>query len=172
MREIVRISSNAPWEPVAAYSRAVRAGDFLAVSGTTGFDERGVVVGVNQMYVQARQALENIRKALERAGVPMRNVIRTRMFVTDISRFAEIARAHREYFADARPASTAVEVKRLVHPDMLIEIEADAYAPEPAASRAAAARPGPPAARTKASKRAKGNAAKPKRRAAKRGRPR
>ena len=128
MSAISRISSNAPWEPVVAYSRAVRAGDFVAVSGTTAFDEHGLIVGAGQMYVQARQALANIRSALERANVSMRDVVRTRMFVTDISRFAEAARAHREVFADSPPATSMVEVRRLVHPDMLIEIEADAYA--------------------------------------------
>jgi len=128
MSAISRISSNAPWEPVVAYSRAVRAGDFVAVSGTTAFDEHGLIVGAGQMYVQARQALANIRAALERANVSMRDVVRTRMFVTDISRFAEAARAHREVFADSPPATSMVEVRRLVHPDMLIEIEADAYA--------------------------------------------
>jgi len=129
MDEIVRISTKTPWEPVAAYSRAVRAGDFVAVSGTTATDEHGTLAGVGQMYVQARQALTNIQSALERAGLSISNVIRTRMFVTDITRFEEAARAHREFFADTRPASTMVEVRRLVHPDMLIEIEADAYAP-------------------------------------------
>lgn len=128
MSAISRISSNAPWEPVVAYSRAVRAGDFVAVSGTTAFDEHGLIVGAGQMYVQARQALANVRAALERANVSMREVVRTRMFVTDIGRFAEAARAHREFFADSPPATTMVEVRRLVHPDMLIEIEADAYA--------------------------------------------
>ena len=144
MSQIARISSGAPWEPVAAYSRAVKAGDFVAVSGTTAIDERGLVVGGGQMYVQARQTLLNIRRALERLGLSMRDVVRTRMFVTDISRFAEAARAHREFFADAPPATSMIEIKRLVHPDMLIEIEADAYAGSKAAAppaRAAARSP-------------------------------
>jgi len=128
MSAISRISSNAPWEPVVAYSRLVRAGDYVAVSGTTATDENGLVVGAGQMYVQARQALTNIRAALERAGVSLHDVIRTRMFVTDIGRYAEAARAHREVFADFPPATSMVEVRRLIHPDMLIEIEADAYA--------------------------------------------
>ena len=128
MSAISRLSSNAPWEPVVAYSRLVRAGDYVAVSGTTALDEHGLVVGGGQMYVQARQALANIRTALERAGVSLRDVIRTRMFVTDIARYAEAARAHREVFADFPPATSMVEVRRLIHPDMLIEIEADAYA--------------------------------------------
>jgi enamine deaminase RidA (YjgF/YER057c/UK114 family) len=128
MNAISRISSNTPWEPVVAYSRLVRAGDFVAVSGTTATDEHGRIVGAGQMYVQARQALMNIRAALERAGVSLHDVIRTRMFVTDIGRYAEAARAHRELFADSPPATTMVEVHRLIHPDMMIEIEADAYA--------------------------------------------
>ena len=127
MGRVARFSSGAPWEPVAAYSRAVRAGDFVAVSGTTAIDERGLVVGAGQMYVQARQALLNIQRALEKAGLSLGEVVRTRMFVTDIARFADAARAHREFFADTPPASTMVEVRRLVHPAMLIEIEADAY---------------------------------------------
>ncbi|HKF28504.1 MAG TPA: RidA family protein [Candidatus Binataceae bacterium] len=127
MAQLVRISSGAPWEPVAAYSRAVKAGEFVAVSGTTAIDERGLVVGGGQMYVQARQALLNIRAALQTVGLSMQDVVRTRMFVTDISRFGEVARAHHEFFAEAPPASTMVEVTGLVHPAMLIEIEVDAY---------------------------------------------
>ncbi len=134
MSAISRFSSNAPWEPVVGYSRLVRAGDFVAVSGTTATDEHGLIVGAGQMYVQARQALANIRAALERAGVSLHEVVRTRMFVTDIGRYAEAARAHREFFADSPPATTMVEVRRLVHPDMLIEIEADAYAAMPPSS--------------------------------------
>jgi enamine deaminase RidA (YjgF/YER057c/UK114 family) len=128
MSAISRISTNTPWEPIVGYSRLVRAGDIVAVSGTTATDERGVIVGGGQMYVQARQALVNIRTALERAGLAMHHVIHTRMFVTDMSRFAEVARAHKEFFADSPPASTIVEVRRLANPDMMIEIEADAYA--------------------------------------------
>ncbi len=141
MGDIARFSSGAPWEPVAAYARAVKAGDFVAVSGTTSIDERGLVVGGGQMYVQARQTLLNIERALQKAGLSMRNVVRTRMFVTDISRFAEAARAHHEFFADSPPASTMVEVRRLVHPDMLIEIEADAYAGSSAKAAPAATGP-------------------------------
>lgn len=136
MAQLARISSGTAWEPVAAYSRAVKAGEFVAVSGTTATDERGLVVGEGQMYVQARQALLNIRSALEKLGLSVHDVVRTRMFVTDISRFAEVARAHHEFFAAAPPASTLVEVRRLLLPAMLIEIEADAYrgsAPKPTA---------------------------------------
>ena len=128
MSAISRISTDTPWEPIAGYSRLVRAGEIVAVSGTTATDEHGLIVGAGQMYVQARQALANIRAALERVGLAMEHVIRTRMFVTDMGRFAEAARAHKEFFADSPPASTIVEVRRLAHPDMMIEIEADAYA--------------------------------------------
>jgi enamine deaminase RidA (YjgF/YER057c/UK114 family) len=152
MSAISRISTNTPWEPIVGYSRLVRAGDMVAVSGTTATDERGMIVGAGQMYVQARQSLVNIRTALDRAGLAMHHVIRTRMFVTDMNRFAEVARAHKEFFADAPPASTVVEVRRLAHPDMMIEIEADAYAgaantqpasakPQAAVKPKAAARP-------------------------------
>jgi enamine deaminase RidA (YjgF/YER057c/UK114 family) len=128
MSAISRIATNTPWEPIVGYSRLVRAGDLVAVSGTTATDERGLIVGAGQMYVQARQALLNIQTALERAGVAMTQVVRTRMFVTDMERFAEAARAHKEFFANSPPASTVVEVRRLANADMMIEIEADAYA--------------------------------------------
>jgi enamine deaminase RidA (YjgF/YER057c/UK114 family) len=128
MSKFERFASNATWEPLFGYSRAVRAGEWLAVSGTTATDERGMPVGVGQMYVQARQALLNIKAAVERAGLSVTDVVRTRVFVTDMLRFAEVARAHREMFGDTLPASTVVEVRRLVHPSMMVEIEADAYA--------------------------------------------
>ena len=128
MSAISRISTGTPWEPIFGYSRLVRVGDIVAVSGNTATDERGLIVGGGQMYVQARQALINIRTALKRAGLEMNQVVRTRMFVTDMTRSAEVARAHKEVFADSPPASTIVEVRRLAHPDMMIEIEADAYA--------------------------------------------
>jgi enamine deaminase RidA (YjgF/YER057c/UK114 family) len=124
---IRRVASGAPWEPIFGYSRAVKAGGWVAVSGTTSFDGNGRIIGYGQMYVQARQAIANIAAALERAGATLGDVVRTRVFATDLTRFAEIARAHRESFGAAPPTSTAVEVRRLVHPDMLVEIEADAY---------------------------------------------
>jgi enamine deaminase RidA (YjgF/YER057c/UK114 family) len=127
MAEISRIASGAPWEPIFGYTRAVKAGGWLAVSGTTGFDENGLIVGRNQMYVQARQAIANIAMALERAGMTLADVVRTRVFVTDMERFSEVARAHLEAFGANPPASTVVEVRRLVNPDMMIEIEADAF---------------------------------------------
>ncbi len=127
MSQIERVASNTPWEPIFGYVRKVKAGNWLAISGTTATDERGMVVGGGQMYVQARQALANLKHHVESAGFSLADVIRTRVFVTDISRFAEVARAHLEVFGENPPASTLVEVKRLVHPDMLIEVEVDAY---------------------------------------------
>jgi enamine deaminase RidA (YjgF/YER057c/UK114 family) len=128
MEDIRRLNSNAPWEPIFGYARAVKAGDWLLISGTTSFDAQGVVVGRGQMYAQARQAIENIVAVLERAGMALSNVVRTRIFVTEIGDFEAVSRAHREAFGANPPAATVVEVSRLVHPDMMIEIEADAYA--------------------------------------------
>jgi len=127
MAGISRIASGAPWEPIFGYTRAVKAGEWLAISGTTGFDENGRIVGHNQMYVQARQAIANIAMALERADMTLADVVRTRVFVTDIGRFGDVARAHLEAFGKNPPASTVVEIRRLVNPDMMIEIEADAF---------------------------------------------
>ncbi|HTY54957.1 MAG TPA: RidA family protein [Candidatus Binataceae bacterium] len=151
MDDIIRISSSTRWEPVFGYSRAVRIGDLVVVSGTTATNESGAVVAVNQMYSQARQTIANIGAALTRAGASLSDVIRTRVFVTDITRFREIARAHSEAFGSSPPASTMVEVRRLIHPDMLIEIEADAIirsAHEPASS----AKSGTPAKNNKTTK--------------------
>lgn len=127
MSPIERFAGNTPWEPIFGYSRAVRAGDWLVLSGTTAVDERGLVVGAGQMYVQTRQALLNIKTHIERAGLTIANVVRTRVFTTDISRYSEIARAHKEILGDMPPASTLVEVRRLIHPEMLVEIEADVW---------------------------------------------
>jgi enamine deaminase RidA (YjgF/YER057c/UK114 family) len=127
MSEVTRIASQSRFEPVFGFSRAVRAGNWVVVSGTTAFDEHGTIVGKNQMYVQARQVIANIGAALERAGMTLANVVRTRVFVTDMTRFVEVARAHQERFGANPPASTVVEVRGLAHPDMLVEIEADAY---------------------------------------------
>jgi enamine deaminase RidA (YjgF/YER057c/UK114 family) len=125
------ISSGAPWEPIVGYSRAVRVGPFIHVAGTTGIDAEGNVVGKDDPYAQAMQALRNIEAALAKAGARMSDVVRTRVFTTDISRWQEIGRAHGEFFRDVRPASTMVEVVRLISPDMLVEIEADAILPDP-----------------------------------------
>jgi enamine deaminase RidA (YjgF/YER057c/UK114 family) len=170
MSRIDRVASNAPWEPIFGYVRKVKAGNWLAISGTTATDERGMIVGGGQMYVQARQALANIKHHIESAGFSLADVIRTRVFVTDISRFAEVARAHKEVFGENPPASTLVEVRRLVHPDMLIEVEADAFGgggsevPTPFAKEKKQATAPKPAAKAPSRAPAKAKASKPKRR--------
>jgi len=126
----LNISSGAPWEKTVGYSRAVRVFGLIEVAGTTAVDERGEVVGAGDPYAQARYALEKIGRALSEAGAGFENVIRTRIFVTDISRWEEVGRAHGEVFRDIRPASTLVAVASLVRSDLLVEIEATAFVPE------------------------------------------
>ena len=120
------ISTGAPWESIVGYSRAVRVGSHVAVSGTAPVGDNGEVVGVGDAYVQAKRCIEIIEQALKDAGSGLGEVVRTRMFVTDISQWEAIGRAHGEAFGDIRPATAMVEVSQLIDPDMIVEIEADA----------------------------------------------
>ncbi len=120
------ISSGAKWEDIVGYSRAVRVGSRIYLTGTTAIDGNGNMVGVDDGYAQTVQAIRNIERALQQAGATLSSVVRTRMFVTDISRWQEYGRAHREFFGDIRPCATMVEVRALIDPQMLIEIEVDA----------------------------------------------
>jgi enamine deaminase RidA (YjgF/YER057c/UK114 family) len=125
-----RISSGTPWEHIVGYSRAIRTGSHISVSGTTATDVSGRVVGQGDPYAQTIQALRNIETALEALGAGLEHVVRTRMFVTDISQWREIARAHGEFFGEIRPATSMVQVTRLIDEAMLVEIEADAIVDE------------------------------------------
>ena len=126
----INISSGAKWEDIVGYSRAVRVGNVVEVAGTVAVDSNGNIVGINNAYEQTKFILFKVEKALIKAGATIKDVVRTRMFVTDISRWEEIGKAHGEYFREIKPVTTMVEVKSLISPELLIEIEATAIVSE------------------------------------------
>lgn len=131
--QIERWGSGGPWEQVVGYSRVVRAGEFVAVSGCTAVDEAGALVGEGNPYLQARQCIANIERALGQAGASLADVVRTRVYMTEITRWEEVGRAHGEAFGAIRPVNTMVQVGALIDPRMLVEIEAEAWRPVGAA---------------------------------------
>jgi len=126
MTQRINISSGAKWEDIVGYSRAVKIGNMIEVAGTTALDENGQVIGINDPYQQTKFIIAKIEKALTSAGATLNDVVRTRMFVTDISRWEEIGKAHGEYFRNIKPASTMIEIRALISPELLVEIEVTA----------------------------------------------